>query len=236
MTGIVNRFDIDILDLLACYDGDAKIAQQYVDCGFMPIIQAYQCPRTGKLFADKELYLIHLRSLAKANLLNKIEARLKRSMAREFHTMRMIATLTELQNWIIEHSYLFYLNQKMNGFDWDKPLGPKPGLGKIHDVRFFIRLYNEKCSNTHASPLGKPRNWHRDDSIPTSYPGWRGRITIRCDDRPGFLSDMFRGTGINIGTGGGGEYDVILFTEDWPGLASTAMMRKLAGSNSSDIL
>lgn len=76
-------------------------------------------------------------------------------------------------------------------------------LGFSFDVQFG------DCSNTHHAPVGKPLNWRRRDSLPTSYPGYHGRMWLRLFDRKSgeFFSDFFRGTMTYPGSGGAGSYN-----------------------------
>lgn len=89
---------------------------------------------------------------------------------------------------------------KVVGFAWNMGYG---------DVR-----------NSHSAPMNGKQNWSaRDKDIPTSYPGWNGRVWIRYKDRnTSGSSEAFRSTLTYPGTGGGGAYGGIwetLCTERW---------------------
>jgi uncharacterized C2H2 Zn-finger protein len=201
----------------------------------MPVITAYQCPRTKKVFTDKSDYMIHLRALAAYNIQNRKEATAKRHLHTLFIEMRQVKSLDELEKWIIDHSFIFFVNGKIHGTWFGKYPDGRYKFGKITSVNISIREYKETCSNSHQAPIGKVQNWEREVDKPIGYPGWYGRIKIWLEDYKDFNFDLFKKTGINTGTGGGGEYDVFLFKEDWPGLADTAMRAKLAGGSSMNI-
>ena len=66
-------------------------------------------------------------------------------------------------------------------------------------------------SNSHECPMDGVTNWSQGDkSLPTSYPGWGGRVWIRYDsytkDRGHFGSNPFSQTLTYPGTGGFGAY------------------------------
>lgn len=85
-----------------------------------------------------------------------------------------------------------FRNHKVLGFSWD------------------IRR-SETVSNSHSAPEGYPQNFNRDESLPTSYPGWVGRVWIRYHDYPDSFSSsgVFKKTLTHTGTGSSGAYDGI---------------------------
>ena len=80
---------------------------------------------------------------------------------------------------------------------------------KFKVVGFKWDITYGDISNSHSSPLSGVQNWGcRDDSGPTSYPGWHGRCWIRYRDYPhSFGSTPFEKTLTHTGSGGGGGYD-----------------------------
>lgn len=73
----------------------------------------------------------------------------------------------------------------------------------------------EHVSNSHSSPLKGVSNWGGRQKaadgtpLPSSYPGWSGRLWIRYDrstKKTHWGSDPFHGTPLHVGTGGGGAY------------------------------
>lgn len=81
-------------------------------------------------------------------------------------------------------------------------------------------IWSDQYSNSHSAPLGKMTNYHHDSNHPSGYPGYRGHISYQMIDDSGGGSNIFRQTGINTGSGGGGgikyTYEVTLFAADWP--------------------
>lgn len=69
--------------------------------------------------------------------------------------------------------------------------------------------HSEQVSNSHSSPEGYPQNFMRKEGVPTSYPGWKGRVWVRYENKQGysFGSDPFKRSLTHTGTGGGGAYD-----------------------------
>ncbi len=74
------------------------------------------------------------------------------------------------------------------GFSWDI------GYGEV--------------SNSHSAPIRGQTNWGRKSGLPTSYPGWQGRVWVRYadDNTAGVGSSPFRDTLTYPGTGGWGSY------------------------------
>lgn len=67
--------------------------------------------------------------------------------------------------------------------------------------------YSDKVSNTHSCPLNGVLNWNVEPDKPTGYKGWSGRLWLRLlEDYDGFGSELFNGTLVHTGTGGGGTY------------------------------
>ena len=81
---------------------------------------------------------------------------------------------------------------------------------KCSVVGFAWDLNFGNVRNTHSRPINGVENWSgRDKSLPTSYPGWNGRVWIRYsnDGLPGGGYDPFSATLTYPGTGGGGAYN-----------------------------
>jgi len=100
---------------------------------------------------------------------------------------------------------------------------------ELLSIGFYEMRWNIKARNTHSCPLDGVENFMGDPNKPTSYPGWEGNIRYSYieprKDGYGrsFESDLWKMTGINTGTGGGGakdfRYQVILYADDWPAMA-----------------
>lgn len=203
----------------------------------MALVQAYQCPHTGKLFAleDKVKYEKH-RDKAK----REIDAQKKHEDALKnidgfFTNMReTVTSLAELEHFILTNSEMFITNGKRNYW----------GLSSKHKFDLqFLKVEIRDCrfrpdvSNGHSAPIGKEQNWGgRKEGVPTSYPGWKGKIIFSYNENaryPGSFSGMFDGTGVYLGSGSGGgksyQSELILWEDDWPGLAKVRLMDRLSG-------
>lgn len=203
----------------------------------------------GKLFEDKEKYQKHLRKLA---------------TQRNLETKILVAKQNKVQFWAdnfwnrvksleqLKHALLIHAEQLgLNGLDnyWfagrrKSPTGP-PIIKQFEE---FSLRYSDSVSNTHNCPHNGVTNWNQSHNrqkglnLPEGYPGFRGRVSYHVEwytewssSYPGG-SDLFVGTRIHTGTGGGGNYksydpkdkkgkglqsfgyDVTIFFDDWPGL------------------
>ncbi len=75
-------------------------------------------------------------------------------------------------------------------------------------VGFAWDIRHGDVSNSHSAPEGYPQNWGAKEGLPTSYPGWSGRVWIRYAKYPySFGSSPFEKTLTHTGTGGAGSYD-----------------------------
>lgn len=107
-------------------------------------------------------------------------------------------------------------------------------------ITYLSVSYNENISNKYSAPRGKSTNFHNDPNLPTRYPGWIGHIEWQTNQNwPTYGSDLFRGTGINIGAGSGTSrnlygYNVIFWEDDWPNLQKQRMINLLKINSNMD--
>lgn len=193
----------------------------------MPQVSAWKCPRSNKLFLTKKKYLAYLKKTARKELDERIYRKKINGIKSQFAEMReTCSTATEIEEWIKAHADLFWYwayEREVGRFGCDYIKKPKtPPVFSSISIR---GTFQERCSNTHSCPLNGVTNWECEDDKPSGYPGFYGRITFCIEpDSPGFGGDIFKGTGINTGSGGGRNkslsYDVTLFLDDWPALAN----------------
>ena len=100
--------------------------------------------------------------------------------------------------------------------------------GKPVKVKFERMNINMTLSNSHSCPIGGVTNWRRASDKPRGYPGISGRIEVsKLNEKTRWLSieafgnnpmnsDLKLIPGINLGSGGGGSYEVFLFFTDFP--------------------
>lgn len=196
----------------------------------MPQVLAWECPRTEKLFKDKAVYLVHLKELARESIEQKAIDKYKAEKEAFFKNMRDTCTSTsDIEEFIKKHFKRFISNGYDRRFWFDKPKrirGPK-----LEHITITAEWRN-RIANTHSAPIGQAQNFRQDPTKPCNFPGFKGRITFGMDkDSPGFTSDMFEGTGIHTGTGGGGHknvsYDLILWADDWPAMSEAHYEREV---------
>jgi hypothetical protein len=200
----------------------------------MPKIIARQCKWTKKVFTDDVKYLKHLKKQRLVLVQERIANRANLVMAETFTRMRdECNSLQDIEKFIVDNWLVF--GQNARNRTWERmKLEPIP---KLISVKLTGR-YRDEVSNTHSSPIGKPRNWGRQVDLPYGYPGFVGDLSFVLDKRcSSFGSELFEKTGINTGAGGsrhieskeyaGYGYEVKLFLDDWPGLAREQLMVKL---------
>lgn len=183
----------------------------------MSIVQAYKSDTDGKLFLIKTDYTKHLRKLAdKRREVKRIE---QHKLNREsfIDKMGQVASFDELEQFIKDNWQFFRLNaQEQN---WGRKF--KKGDDELISLSLKINGYSQTLSNSHDCPRKGVTNWgNRDKDAPTSYPGWRGRITFAVTHSTSFGSNYFDRTPICTGGGGGGDgclsYDLSLWASDFP--------------------
>lgn len=193
------------------------------------IAKAYQCPWTDQLFDNKRSYVAHLARLRKNRMHKNAQLRQRDKIFNEFINQPSFEALI---NWIETNPWFFFDNIAKSAY-WQT----KKGIGEARE-KFTIKIrkldlhWQDSVSNSHSCPRGGVENWHRHDNKPTGYPGWRGRIEFSMG-RIGnsyYGSDLFKGTGINTGTGGGNGvdygYEVKLFASDFPQLEKMATEKR----------
>jgi hypothetical protein len=198
----------------------------------MPKITAYKCPFTNKLFDTRRKYRNHLLKLRK----QKAEQRARRKVARIAKQIRDeklerihsalagVRTIKELEQAFIDlYGEMMEYHAKRKGY-------------RMVAFDLFSIRYSNRVSNTHSCPRGGVQNFSCDDDKPRGYPGFTGRIEYtviepKHTDPFWHVSDAVSYFGVKTGTGGGrGDcpetggkryyYDVKIFLDDFPGLAS----------------
>ena len=216
----------------------------------MSIITAYKCDSDGKIFEDKTTYQKHLRKLAQERL-NERKVQAHNNQKIQFlqdEFWNKVKSLAQLKVALLKHAEFFGMNGSSN-YHWYKSK-PKdvPLLKKIEafDLRF-----SDSVSNSHCCPHNGVENWGGKVTLkdgtpaPRGYPGFSGRIDYlvewlnqRSHEYPGG-SEMWKGTRIHSGTGGGGGfvpydkkdkkgkglqhfgYSISIFLDDWPAMKET---------------
>lgn len=175
----------------------------------------YECPWTKKLYLTKKSYLLHLKSIREEHI---------RRINRSKRINAAIADLNSQPNfesiikWIETNGWFFLANAKQNYSLGDRWPEPEDFWIKIRYLK--VNQY-DSVSNSHSCPRDGIRNWGRDSDLPSGYPGWSGVIDFEISESlPAFGSDLFKHTGIHLGTGGGRgkraySYEVRFYDSDW---------------------
>lgn len=211
----------------------------------MPLVQAWECPRTSKLFHDKASYISHLKIEARINIQKRKQAQYKAGKAAFWRTkMReTVADFTELKQFILDNWEMFCRNaHDGNVFGREKPFDYSM-WAKPEEIKIFLKR-NEHVSNSHNCPLnGGVTNFSAKDDRPTGYPGWKGDIEFKWDFNgipkkmiPKMITELpsnyFAGTGLCTGSGSGGQsgawQELYLFEIDWSMLKSISDQNTLA--------
>jgi hypothetical protein len=196
------------------------------------VCNGYQCPWTGDLFVTKRSYVKHLKLLRAA----RMHAKARRiRQEKELSGLWKLTTIEEIAEWIEKNSALIFDRCKFALYS--NMYSKKNALELREEFRVkltYLKVqHSPQVSNTHSSPVGKPRNFSREPGMPVGYPGWSGRVEFEIYPRCGISgSDVGRLLRMNTGTGGGSGdfryyYDLKLFEDDWPGLCEHVVMSKL---------
>ncbi len=188
----------------------------------MSQVLVWKSDADGKLFEDRAKYTAHLRKLGAKRREEKRVAQYELDREAFFDRMGLVADFDELQQFIIDNWEQFRLNGRVHNA-WRKPSSKSTADKlislKLHEFRFDI-----STRNSHSAPRDGVENFdsrhERNQGKPTSYAGWRGRISYNVTSSSSFGSDYFRDTPINTGSGGGGSptysYDLTLWGADFP--------------------
>ena len=194
----------------------------------MPLVQAWQCPQTGKFFAkdDVKKYRKHLRTQAKIRWQARVQAKALAEWEAKYQEFRMsVFSFVDIEQWVINN--MEFLWAKCPDYRRGKP--GKYDVPVMHEFKFNAMRWQMHCSNSHSAPRGRVTNWgNRNPSKPTGYPGWRGYVKWRISDWERWDTNPLQAIGVQTGSGGGGtngSYDVTLYAEDFPNLVFGSVMR-----------
>lgn len=182
------------------------------------IDNAYRCPWTHKLFTVRQRYIDHLARYRENQIHEKIRIANWAQTRDQFNAMPDFYSVVK---WI-ENNSIWFLSNGIRHYTCSTTVDIDiPSDFKIKVTNFSLE-YSDKVSNSHSCPRDGVSNWNGNmPGVPNHYPGWYGRIYyLTSHDINGIGSDLFKGTGINTGSGGGSKnrrgYDVKLFASDWP--------------------
>lgn len=184
----------------------------------MPIVQAYECPRSRKLFKDKAKYVRHLKILAYKNFKDcKEGARLTLFKNKFEDARKTVRSFAELALWIEEHAR--DMNRLAVKFG---NIYPKFALEEtpLSEVRFEGMQYSPSCSNERRAPRNGITNYKRTYELPYGYAGTTGLFKFNDVGNLGLADVLQKLWPIHFGGGGartgGYHYECTMFAEDWP--------------------
>lgn len=192
------------------------------------IIDAYECPWTGKMYRRKEEYVRHLNELREYTFHPRIRARNATKIKEQLWALDSFEAIIK---WLTDNSlFMFEQCARPNWMDAKETVDAKKNFK--FEITYLNLRYSERVSNSHDCPVGGVTNWRGDELFkdgtpkPKGYPGWEGRIEFKKSHDTGFSSDLLEPLRIHTGTGGGrgikhsAGYEVKFFKQDWPGLAA----------------
>lgn len=203
----------------------------------MPLVVAWQCPKTQKLFNSVTKYRKHLKVLARKDLAKKRQNKnvtAYQDWVRKLQTC--VKSIEELEEELSKNFQKMVNDHCTHGASFHSDRKAAPPTIVRANVSFSSIRFSDQISNTHDCPKNGVTNWGRKPGSPTGYPGLSGRVTFEytsTDSReiPSWVTDMFRSLSINTGSGGGGtkreggkiiaytgEYEVRIYAGDWPEL------------------
>lgn len=196
----------------------------------MPIVQAYKCPKTRKLFEDKSKYVEHLKKLARENLRNKDDHFRLTILERKFDALRMTAnSFEDIGKWLEAHPRMI----RDLSIRFDNRSGKvgkeKPRLSDFtfDDIKFDAWLGNERHRPIHGVYRSRP-----DSATHHYYPGVSADIRYNCSDDIDLSDVIEHMLQIRAGSGGTGHftdyrYEITFFAEDWPFVGAHFLFSKL---------
>lgn len=214
----------------------------------MPQITVWKCPISGKIFEDRQKYSQHLLNLRQQRSIKRKISADSEKLNNWFTCFRAVErNIEELKTAVIDNQEMFWkAAASKNTHDWSivgvkqhkKVTLPIPILVEFTEFNF---TWSPLVSNTHDCPVGGVNNWYRKSDLPSGYPGWFGSIAWKVKCPPEWSSvyigsDLFDGTLIHKGSGGGGSYDektgcqkfsytCRIYAHDWPGLYAGEMRK-----------
>lgn len=197
----------------------------------MSVITAYKCDATGKLFEDKDKYVKHIRKIAAERRAQRKADEAYRADQQWWHDnfWNRVRSIDQLKAAILHHKDVFAARGVEHHRSIKKGLKPTP---LVRFDRFHLYWSDRVNDSTYRRPPIKT------DDASGPLGGWVGRFDYIVQSQKGQLwcypgsDEMWEGSGIHTGTGGGGGhkdqetnflqsfgYSICLFAVDWPAMA-----------------
>jgi hypothetical protein len=193
-------------------------------------ILVHKCPWTDKLFEKPKAYAKHLKALRAEQRFVREGKRIAASFNQFVAPLYQLKDTDDIADWLTKN-YMQIAQHFGVKFSYRKLTVPTAD----DYVEFVIRplRFEPNCSTTHAAPFGQRHTGWSKDSPHVPEAGWKGYIDIypKGKARNWFNSDHLKKIGINTGSGGGSDdhlqYDLIIFTKDFPRLAARAAANQI---------
>lgn len=188
----------------------------------MAKVTAWKCENTGTLFGTEEEFRAHLCHKRYRRFVEKRRETRRSTLEERVGVLRQLTSFAEIEAWLNANGKLLFEHAYERFSDYDKKRATKNRTKHPHylgEVR-FENLRWEAIATTHHAPFGRRTTGFGKEPA-ERYFGWRGKISFVQKNFPTFASEIFRNTGINTGSGGGGdrlEYQLVIFAEDFPDL------------------
>jgi hypothetical protein len=185
---------------------------------------AYQCPWTKKLYADKRGYVKHLKNLRETRMHYRARNIITEKTKKELWQQ---SSFEDVIQWLKNHPEFLFNQFLSKSYSEDKSYFEKYRDSFLFEITYLNLTWSDRCSNTHSKPHNGVTNWGgnvilEDGSpAPRGYAGWTGNIEFKINCNMNRGSDVLSSLRINTGSGGsrsnnGFGYGVTFFEDDWP--------------------
>lgn len=200
----------------------------------MPIVQAYQCPRTKKLFVDKAKYVSHLKVVALDIFCSEKNPPRLAILQRKFDEMRKTArSFDDISKWVENHPrYIQHIAMRLRN------LTTKPSKKPI--VLHSVRWTNIQFLPYIQADSMKPKHgvyFHRNDpGSRAAYPGIKGDFHFISPSSLSLNYVLSQMACFHTGSGGSdaegdASYSFTMFAEDWPFIGAQALFEAAGRKN-----
>lgn len=201
-----------------------------------------KCPHTGRLIECDKAYAKHMREVRKQIADDAERFEFAKTFDQFVERMHRIKSFEGLEKWLSDNYFLYARHYGFRNRSWysnaSKAVIPGPDDKAIFEFRW--KKYSEAIPTDTGSWGRTPRRMkapYRASYGSYPEPGWEGSIgiTFKGNAYEFFDSDQLKQLGIHTGSGGGGpkglRYDFKMFAEDFRGIASGEVLKKLANVN-----
>lgn len=197
----------------------------------MSVITAWKCDYTGKVFTDITKYRKHLRKTVAVRQTDRKKQQMIKSRDSVMEQMQQVLSIQELEQFVRDNWDWFSCNAVARDY---RPNGEG---AELVDIKIDRISWSNNLSNSHSCPRNGVKNFSGGLDKPTGYPGWMGYITFSVKSSRNYASELFEGTPIHTGSGGGGGqvavgvrqyvYSLVLWADDFPAMLNAREQHRL---------